>query len=78
MSTTAETLYQHPSVQRFITSLTLTGQSTEQDPAGPAVPGDVSGRYLQTPHLTVSHTASWVRKSTSEPGWRWREAVQLR
>lgn len=45
------------------TSVTL--QTTDQDPAGPAVPGDVGGVKLQTPHLTVSHTGSRVKKKTA-------------
>lgn len=48
------------------TSLTLQEQTTDQNPAGPAVPGEVGGVKLQTPHLTVSHTGSRVKKKT---GW---------
>lgn len=51
------------------TSLTLQGQTTDQDqrdqrdqqdpagPAGPAIPGDVGEVKLQTHHIKVSHTS---------------------
>lgn len=41
-----------------LTRLKPWSQSTDYSPA----PGDVSGFKLQTPHLTLSHTALWVRK----------------